>query len=97
MNWYWPEWNTLTLKIFNKILNYLFNRIWFKIANADIHDKWYEMWWNENDRIRCDTGFLRKMLIDSWWVWYKVIISYLSYFLIRIFWKKYFNFTKNNK
>ena len=97
MNWYWPEWNTLMLKVLNKILNYIFFKIWFKIANANIHDEWYSNWWTENDRIRCDTGFLRKMLIDSWWVFYKIFISYLAYFLIRIFWYKYFNFTKKNK
>lgn len=92
MNWYWPESNLLILKILNKVLNYAAKVIWFNIANADMHDNSYKEWWTEFDRIRADTWFLRYMLIDSNWKLYKTIISYLAYFLIRIFWYKFFTY-----
>jgi hypothetical protein len=88
MNWYWPK----SMIFLSFLLNIIANVVWFKRSNADIHDLSYSEWWNEVDRIRADTWFLRYLLIDSEWIWYKTILSYIFYFSVRIFWKKYFNY-----
>ena len=88
MNWYWPE----NSKIISYLLNIVSKRIWFKLANANRHDIWYSKGWTENDRIRCDTWFLRYLLIDSDWVFYKKLLAYIFYFAVRLFWAKHFNY-----
>ena len=98
MNWYWPDYSNLKgfarlkLAFLNWLLNYTADVIWFKLANANLHDKSYEKWWTEKDRIRADTWFLRYLLIDSEWRLYKIFLSYIFYFAVRLFWYKHFNY-----
>jgi hypothetical protein len=98
MNWYWPDWKNqkgwkrFKLSFLNWFLNYIADVIWFKRTNADLHDKSYEEGWTEAQRIRADTGFLRYLLIDSNWVWYKIILAYTFYFAVRMLWREFFNY-----
>lgn len=64
-------------------------------ASCAKHDVSYSEWWDEAQRIRCDTWFLRYMLIDAHnskhKVWYTVR-AYVYYFAVRLFWFRYFNY-----
>ena len=88
MNWYWPE----EMPILSWLLNIVAKIVGFKKSNANKHDVAYWKWWTEKDRIRADTWFLRYLLIDSEWIWYKILLSYIFYFAVRIFWGKFFNY-----
>lgn len=88
---YWPS-NSVFISY---LLTYISLKIGFKLANAKIHDDSYNLWWTENDRIRADTWFLRKLLIDSWQKKYKIFLAYIFYFSVRCFGKKYFNYNLN--
>ena len=70
--------------------------IFFK-ASCDFHDLSYYNWWTEEDRLRADKWFLRNMMIDcekERWLrrYYFFIWTYVYYFAVRLFWKKYFNY-----
>lgn len=91
-NWYWPDKPWLAWKIVNFLLNLTAKIIWFKEANANIHDEWYKKGGTEADRIWCDTWFLRRLLVDANWIWYKTIAAYLFYFAVRLLWKSSFNY-----
>ena len=90
MNWYWPQNNPFLSYFLNKLAKI----IWFKESNANKHDISYWIWWTEKDRIKCDTWFLRYLLIDSEEIIHKVLLAYLFYFSVRIFWRKHFNYLK---
>jgi hypothetical protein len=96
MNWYWPDhrrekWiKKIVLFILNALLNATAKAIWFKITNADIHDKSYSEGHTEADRIIADTGFLRRLLIDCEGVARKAIIAYVFYFSVRLLGKHFF-------
>lgn len=90
MNWYWPE----EMPMLTWLLNIVAKIVGFKKSNANKHDLSYWKGWTEADRIRADSWFLRYLLIDSEWIWYKIILSYTFYFAVRIFWSKFYNYKK---
>lgn len=96
MNWYWPSVENLTgikkliFLFLNWFLNFITKVIWFKITNANIHDESYKRWRTEADRIKADTWFLRKLLIDCEGIRWKIAIAYIFYFAVRLWWYHFF-------
>lgn len=93
VNWCWGKWQWLLVWILRKLSPY-----WVQ-ASCKIHDFWYAKWWTEKRRQYCDQRFLQKMLED----WYEKInskmhylyyclLAVIAYYLIRIYWKKFFNY-----
>lgn len=68
-------------------------------ASCDRHDIGYLKWGTEKRRRHCDMRFLEAMLNDGFtkienkwrFLWYS-ILCVLAYSLIRIYWKKFFNY-----
>jgi len=94
-NWYWPQWNgSWKYKLLAFLLNLTAKLIGFKRTNADKHDDSYEKGGDENDRIECDLGFLRRLLQDCEGSYLKAFVAYLFYFAVRLLWKASFNYKK---
>lgn len=106
LNWYWPEikeWYSLIHKIWLKILRYSLKRIsiHFSEANANKHDYWYYIWWDEERRLECDSKFFFFICKDIEWLRVNIFKKTYLYFLafiffvsVRAFWWKYFNYKK---
>ena len=92
-NWYWPQWDgSWKYRLLSYLANKTANIIWFKKTNASLHDESYALWGTENDRIIADTWFLRRLLQDCEWKFYKKLVAYLFFFSVRILWTSHFNF-----
>lgn len=93
VNWCGGKWQWLLVYILKRVTPYWVN------AACRIHDLGYLKWWTEKRRKYCDMRFLEEMLndwfvkIDNKWhyLWYSVLCV-LAYSLIRIYWKKFFNY-----
>lgn len=93
VNWCGGKWQWLLVYILKRVTPYWVN------AACRIHDLGYLKWWTEKRRKYCDMRFLEEMLNDWFvkidnklhYVWY-TILCVLAYSLIRIYWKKFFNY-----
>lgn len=95
VNGCWGKWQWLLVYILKRLSPY-----WIQ-ASCDRHDIGYLKWWTEKRRRHCDMRFLETMLNDGFtkienkwrFLWYS-ILCVLAYSLIRIYWKKFFNYIK---
>lgn len=93
INWCWWKWQWLLVFILKRICPY-----WIE-ASCDRHDIGYLKGGTEKRRQHCDQRFLETMLNDGFskikskihYLWY-CILCILAYYLIRIYWKKFFNY-----
>lgn len=87
------KWQWLLVYILRKLCPY-----WTQ-ASCKVHDFWYAKGGTEKRRQHCDQRFLETMLNDGFskikskihYLWY-CILCILAYYLIRIYWKKFFNY-----
>lgn len=68
--------------------------VWLKKAPCEYkacnkHDLAYKKGWNKFDRYVADNIFLEEMLIEKP---NSQVCAYVYYLLVRLFWKKYFNY-----
>ena len=92
-NWYWPQWDGgWKYRLLAFLLNLTAKIIGFKRTNADKHDESYEKGGTEIDRIRCDVGFLERLLQDCEGSFLKAIVAHLFYFAVRLLGKDSFNY-----